>query len=88
MGLGGPFVLGSWVALGPAVVVAAWVVLRTVLEDRTLQRELEGYAAASSPASSDPAEPAGPPHSCRAERSSRATKKLTKARPSEERAQL
>ena len=40
-----PLLLGSWWALVPAVLAAAWLVVRTALEDRFLQRELEGYAA-------------------------------------------
>lgn len=36
--------LGSWWALLPAIVVIAVLVLRTNLEDATLQRELPGYA--------------------------------------------
>lgn len=35
--------LGSWWALLPASATAAWLVLRTALEDRTLRRELPGY---------------------------------------------
>jgi protein-S-isoprenylcysteine O-methyltransferase Ste14 len=38
------FGLGSWWALIPALLVAAGFVVRTVLEDRTLQAELPGYA--------------------------------------------
>jgi protein-S-isoprenylcysteine O-methyltransferase Ste14 len=37
--------LGSWWALIPAVVIAIVFVIRTTLEDRTLQAELPGYAA-------------------------------------------
>ncbi len=40
-----PILLGSLWALIPAILAAALYVLRTVLEDRTLQAELEGYAA-------------------------------------------
>jgi protein-S-isoprenylcysteine O-methyltransferase Ste14 len=36
--------LGSLPALGPALLIAAGVVVRTVLEDRTLRAELPGYA--------------------------------------------
>ena len=36
--------LGSWWALLPAVVIAIVFVIRTALEDRTLQAELPGYA--------------------------------------------
>jgi protein-S-isoprenylcysteine O-methyltransferase Ste14 len=39
-----PILLGSWWALVPAAVSSLWVVLRTVLEDWTLRRELDGYA--------------------------------------------
>ncbi len=40
-----PLLLGSWWAFVPALLSVAGLLLRTVLEDRTLQRELEGYAA-------------------------------------------
>ena len=40
-----PLLLGSWWAFAPAVAAAAFMVVRTALEDRTLQRELEGYKA-------------------------------------------
>jgi len=36
--------LGSWWALVPAGLIAILMVIRTVLEDRTLQAELSGYA--------------------------------------------
>lgn len=36
--------LGSWLALIPAAVIVIVFVIRTVLEDRTLQAELPGYA--------------------------------------------
>jgi len=39
-----PILLGSWWALIPAAALAALFVLRTALEDRTLQAELPGYA--------------------------------------------
>ncbi len=39
-----PVLLGSWWAWIPGVVSAALLVLRTALEDRTLRRELGGYA--------------------------------------------
>jgi len=39
-----PVALGSWPALAPAAVMAAAMLLRTVLEDRTLHAELPGYA--------------------------------------------
>jgi protein-S-isoprenylcysteine O-methyltransferase Ste14 len=35
--------LGSWWALVPAVLIAVLMVIRTALEDRTLQAELPGY---------------------------------------------
>jgi protein-S-isoprenylcysteine O-methyltransferase Ste14 len=35
--------LGSWLALVPVAFIAATVVVRTALEDRALQRELDGY---------------------------------------------
>ncbi len=41
--LGVPFLLGSYWALIPAVLGMAGYVLRTALEDRTLQAELGGY---------------------------------------------
>lgn len=37
--------LGSYWALAPGLLASALIVLRTVLEDRTLQAELPGYAA-------------------------------------------
>lgn len=42
--LASPFLLLSLRALVPAALAAAWVVLRTALEDALLRRELEGYA--------------------------------------------
>ncbi|MHC4931710.1 MAG: methyltransferase family protein [Planctomycetota bacterium] len=39
-----PMLLGSWWAFLPAISAAAWLVLRTCIEDRTLRRELPGYA--------------------------------------------
>ena len=39
-----PLALGSLPALAPAAVIAAGVVVRTVLEDRALRAELPGYA--------------------------------------------
>jgi protein-S-isoprenylcysteine O-methyltransferase Ste14 len=39
-----PLLLGSWLALIPQAVAAGLIVLRTYLEDRTLQAELPGYA--------------------------------------------
>jgi len=38
-----PLVLGSWWAEIPAALIAMLYVIRTVLEDRTLKEELEGY---------------------------------------------
>lgn len=38
-----PLVLGSGLALIPAFIIVALFILRTVLEDRTLQNELPGY---------------------------------------------
>jgi protein-S-isoprenylcysteine O-methyltransferase Ste14 len=40
-----PLVLGSFLALIPAVLIVVLFVIRTALEDRTLQEELEGYRA-------------------------------------------
>ncbi len=40
-----PLLLGSGLAFVPALVAAAWVALRTALEDATLRRELPGYVA-------------------------------------------
>ncbi|KAA3642936.1 MAG: isoprenylcysteine carboxylmethyltransferase family protein [Chloroflexi bacterium] len=42
-GLGAPLFLDSWWALLPGILMAALFVLRTALEDRTLQTELAGY---------------------------------------------
>jgi protein-S-isoprenylcysteine O-methyltransferase Ste14 len=42
--LGTPFALGSRWALLPAGVTAGYIALRTALEDRFLQRDLEGYS--------------------------------------------
>jgi protein-S-isoprenylcysteine O-methyltransferase Ste14 len=41
--LGAPIMLGSWWALLPGGLSALLVVLRTALEDRTLQADLAGY---------------------------------------------
>jgi len=38
-----PLVLGSWVAFIPAVLVMIGYIVRTGLEDKVLQKELEGY---------------------------------------------
>jgi protein-S-isoprenylcysteine O-methyltransferase Ste14 len=40
-----PFVLGSWAATPLGMVTALLLVVRTALEDRMLQEELEGYPA-------------------------------------------
>ena len=42
--LAGPLIVGSTVALIPAVLAVLVLVVRTSLEDRTLHRELTGYA--------------------------------------------
>ncbi len=42
--LGAPGMLGSWWALIPGILSAIVVIVRTSLEDRTLQAELPGYA--------------------------------------------
>ena len=39
-----PLLLGSWLALIPFAIMGALLVVRTALEDRTLQKELPGYA--------------------------------------------
>jgi protein-S-isoprenylcysteine O-methyltransferase Ste14 len=41
--LGAPLLLGSWSAFIPAALLICVIVVRTALEDRTLQDELEGY---------------------------------------------
>jgi len=41
--LAGPILLGSWWALLPGILCGLLMVLRTALEDRTLQAELTGY---------------------------------------------
>jgi protein-S-isoprenylcysteine O-methyltransferase Ste14 len=38
-----PIALGSWVALIPGILVAFGYIIRTSLEDKVLQEELEGY---------------------------------------------
>ena len=43
--LGTPLLLGSWWAFIPTVIGVGGYVLRTALEDKTLQLELEGYDA-------------------------------------------
>jgi protein-S-isoprenylcysteine O-methyltransferase Ste14 len=40
---GAPFLLGSWWALAPAALALGGYIIRTALEDRTLQEELPGY---------------------------------------------
>lgn len=40
-----PLLLGSWWAFAPAVLAIVCLVVRTVLEDRTLTKELDGYEA-------------------------------------------
>ncbi len=40
-----PLLLGSWWAFIPAILAMACLLLRTVLEDRTLRQELSGYEA-------------------------------------------
>lgn len=42
--LAAPFLLGSWWAAVPSWLCAGLLILRTFLEDRTLQHELSGYA--------------------------------------------
>jgi protein-S-isoprenylcysteine O-methyltransferase Ste14 len=39
-----PLLLGSWLALIPFAIMGALLLLRTSLEDKTLQAELPGYA--------------------------------------------
>ncbi|MCJ7515757.1 MAG: isoprenylcysteine carboxylmethyltransferase family protein [Dehalococcoidia bacterium] len=39
-----PFILGSWWGFLPNLVLSLIIVIRTALEDRTLQKELPGYA--------------------------------------------
>ena len=41
--LGAPIMLGSWWALIPGVICAVLMIVRTALEDKTLQAELPGY---------------------------------------------
>ena len=40
-----PLLLGSWWAFMPAILAVLCLLLRTILEDRTLQQELSGYEA-------------------------------------------
>lgn len=42
--VGTPLILGSWWAFMPCAAVIGALITRTVLEDRTLHRELEGYS--------------------------------------------
>jgi protein-S-isoprenylcysteine O-methyltransferase Ste14 len=42
--LGTPLLLGSWIAFVPSLIAAILFVVRTGLEDRTLQTELAGYS--------------------------------------------
>ncbi len=44
-GLTTPLLLGSWWALVPGALVSLLFIVRAALEDATLQKELEGYAA-------------------------------------------
>ena len=39
-----PLILGSYWALLPAAATASVIVLRTIMEDLTLHKELDGYA--------------------------------------------
>lgn len=41
--LASPFILGSWWGITPSALIAVMLVIRTTLEDRTLQKELDGY---------------------------------------------
>jgi protein-S-isoprenylcysteine O-methyltransferase Ste14 len=38
-----PLLLGSWFAFAPAILTTICLIVRTVLEDRTLRKELPGY---------------------------------------------
>jgi len=42
--LGQPLLLGSWWAFVPSIIVLIAFVIRTALEDKTLQNELDGYS--------------------------------------------
>lgn len=44
LALASPLLLGSWWMFVPEGIAAAAIIGRTVLEDRTLQAELSGYA--------------------------------------------
>lgn len=39
-----PIALGSWLAVAPAAAMVILLIVRTVLEDRTLHEELSGYS--------------------------------------------
>lgn len=41
--LAAPLILGSWWGFVPSVILVITLVIRTLLEDRTLQKELVGY---------------------------------------------
>ena len=41
--LAAPLILGSWWGLVPSIIIALMFIIRTSLEDRTLQKELSGY---------------------------------------------
>ncbi len=43
--LGAPIMLSSWWALIPSLIAASLMIVRTALEDKTLQAELSGYLA-------------------------------------------
>lgn len=45
MNMAPPLILGSWWALIPAALAVCGMIVRTALEDRTLQNELAGYKA-------------------------------------------
>ena len=51
MGIGNALVLGSLCILIPAGIMAIMLVIRTYLEDLTLQKELPGYLEYTNPAS-------------------------------------
>jgi protein-S-isoprenylcysteine O-methyltransferase Ste14 len=42
--LGSPLLLGTWWAFVPAGIATIAMIVRTALEDKTLQAELPGYA--------------------------------------------
>jgi len=41
--LAAPLILGSWWGLVPSIIISIMLVIRTALEDSTLQKELSGY---------------------------------------------